>query len=51
MTTIKLTVKGQVPGIDQAAFAKAAEVAKEGCPVSQLFKGNVAVQLDALLLE
>jgi len=51
ITTIKLTVKGQVPGIDQAGFAKAAEVAKEGCPVSQLFKGNVAVELDALLLE
>jgi osmotically inducible protein OsmC len=51
ITTIKLTVKGRVPGIDQAAFAKAAEAAKEGCPVSQLFKGNVAVELDALLLE
>jgi len=51
ITTIKLMVKGRVPGIDQAAFAKAAEGAKEGCPVSQLFKGNVAVELDALLLE
>jgi len=26
-----LEVKGQVPGIDQAAFQKAAEDAKNGC--------------------
>jgi osmotically inducible protein OsmC len=51
ITTIKLMVKGRVPGIDQTAFAKAAEAAKVGCPVSQLFQGNVAMELDALLLE
>jgi organic hydroperoxide reductase OsmC/OhrA len=35
--------------MDQAAFAKAAEAAKEGCPVSQALKGNVAFELDARL--
>jgi osmotically inducible protein OsmC len=49
ITRIRLEVRGEVPGIDQAAFAKAAEGAKEGCPVSQALKGNLAVELDARL--
>ncbi len=51
ITTIKLVVRGHVPGLDQAGFIKATEAAKNGCPVSNLFKGNVAIELDALLLE
>ncbi len=51
ITTMKLMVRGRVPGLDQAGFAKAAEAAKEGCPVSGLFKGNIKMELDALLLE
>jgi organic hydroperoxide reductase OsmC/OhrA len=35
--------------MDQAAFAKAAEAAKEGCPVSGALKGNVPFELDARL--
>jgi osmotically inducible protein OsmC len=49
ITGIRLEVRGEVPGIDQAAFAKAAEAAKEGCPVSQALKGNVPLELDARL--
>jgi osmotically inducible protein OsmC len=41
ITTMELTVMGRVPGIDAAAFEKAAEEAKEGCPVSNALKGNV----------
>jgi osmotically inducible protein OsmC len=44
-----LEVRGEVPGMDQAAFAKAAEAASEGCPVSQALKGNVPFELDARL--
>ena len=44
-----LEVRGQVPGIDQAAFQKAAEGAKDGCPVSGALKGNVTFELDAKL--
>jgi|SRR5882672_4513335 len=51
ITNIKLVVRGKVPGIDQAGFIKAAEAAKAGCPVSNLFKGNTNIELDALLLE
>jgi osmotically inducible protein OsmC len=49
ITTMKLVTRGKVAGIDQAAFLKAAEAAKEGCPVSGAFKGNLKVELDAKL--
>lgn len=49
ITTILLTVRGKVPGIDQARFQKAAEGAKDGCPVSGALKGNVQLTLDAKL--
>ncbi len=49
ITTMALTVKGDVPGISEEDFLAAAEAAKENCPVSQALKGNVAVSLDASL--
>ncbi len=39
ITRIALTVRGKVPGIDQAAFSKAAESAKVNCPVSKALAG------------
>lgn len=44
-----LTVKGSVPGIDEAAFKEAAEAAKDGCPTSGALKGNVEVSVEATL--
>ncbi len=35
ITGVALTVSGQVDGLDDEGFKKAAEAAKEGCPVSQ----------------
>jgi lipoyl-dependent peroxiredoxin len=49
ITTIKLTTRGVVPGLDQAGFAAAAEEAKKGCPISRLFAGNATIELDAKL--
>ena len=49
ITTMAMTVKGKVAGIDDAAFQKAAQAAKEGCPVSRALKGNVQVTLQATL--
>lgn len=49
ITKMKLVVRGKVPGLDQVGFAKAAEDAKNGCPVSNALKGNVAFELDAAL--
>ncbi|HEV8266162.1 MAG TPA: OsmC family protein [Gemmatimonadales bacterium] len=49
ISRMELEVRGQVPGIDQAKFEKAAEDAKNGCPVSKALKGNVAFRLEAKL--
>src|SRR5919197_2635326 len=35
ITRIELDTEARVPGIEEADFQKAAEAAKEGCPVSQ----------------
>ena len=49
MTTMELDVQGRVPGMDEDAFRRAAEDAKENCPVSQALKGNVDIRLTATL--
>lgn len=49
ITTMRLEMRGTVPGLDQVTFATAAEGAKENCPVSKALKGNVTFQLDAKL--
>jgi osmotically inducible protein OsmC len=49
LSSIRLTIRGRVEGIDDAAFRAAAESAKENCPVSQALKGNVEISLDASL--
>src|SRR6058998_3107539 len=41
ITRMRLEVRGEVPGLDDAGFKAAAEKAKDGCPVSQALKGNV----------
>jgi lipoyl-dependent peroxiredoxin len=45
-----LTVRGKVPGLDEAGFKEAAEGAKENCPISQALKGNVTLSVDASLV-
>jgi osmotically inducible protein OsmC len=49
ITTVTLTVRGRVVGIDDAQFQKLAEEAKEGCPVSKALHGNVDLKLEAKL--
>jgi len=44
-----LEVRGRVAGIDEAGFVKAAEAAKDGCPISQALKGNVDLSVKASL--
>ena len=51
VATSHIDVTGTVPGLDAAGFAKAAEAAKDGCPVSQALKGNVALSVTARLEE
>lgn len=49
ISRVLLTVVGDVPGIDEAAFMEAANGAKSGCPVSKALAGNVDIQLEARL--
>ena len=45
VTSSALLVRGKVPGIDAAAFEKAANDAKDGCPISRALKGNVKLSV------
>ena len=49
MKSSALEVTGEVPGLDQAGFQKAAEGAKDGCPISQALKNNVQLSVKATL--
>ncbi|GHG72962.1 OsmC family protein [Streptomyces griseocarneus] len=40
ITGIHLTVRGEVPGLDEEGFTAAAEDAKKNCPVSQALTGT-----------
>ena len=44
-----LQVTGAVPGLDEAGFAKAAEGAKDGCPISRALKNNVKLSVKSTL--
>ena len=48
ITGIKLTVRGEVEGLDADAFQTAAQAAKVGCPVSKALTGT-EITLDASL--
>ncbi len=47
ITAVHLDVAASIPGADPAAFAKAAENAKAGCPVSRVL--NAKITMDARL--
>jgi lipoyl-dependent peroxiredoxin len=46
---IDLSTVGRVPGIDDAAFQQAAEVAKENCPISKALAAVPEMNVDARL--
>ena len=43
ITKVHLDVTAKIPGADQAAFEKAAENAKAGCPISRLLKAEITM--------
>jgi osmotically inducible protein OsmC len=49
ITKIALSVRGSVPGMDEAAFGAAAQAAKENCPVSKALAAVPEITLDASL--
>src|SRR5216683_6758211 len=48
ITSVHLTLAAEIPGADNAIFAKLAGMAKAGCPVSKLF--NTKITLETTLL-
>ncbi len=50
VTAIHLTTRAKVPGANPSSFETAATNAKNGCPISRLFKGNTQITLDAKLV-
>jgi osmotically inducible protein OsmC len=48
ITRIHLEVAAKIPGGDKAAFEKAAQAAKSGCPVSKVLKADIT--MDAKLV-
>jgi lipoyl-dependent peroxiredoxin len=50
ITAIHLTTRARVPGATTDKFETAAQNAKNGCPISKLFKGNTRITLDAKLV-
>jgi lipoyl-dependent peroxiredoxin len=43
VTKIHLDVTARIPGADKAAFEKAAQDAKTGCPISRLLKADITM--------
>ncbi len=51
ITTMQLHVRADVPGIDEATFEKLIRETDEVCPVSNLLRNGLAIQIDATLLQ
>jgi osmotically inducible protein OsmC len=49
ITSMRLSVRGKVDGIDEDAFRAAAEEAQEGCPVSNALADSIEITLEATL--
>jgi len=44
-----LTVRGRVPGLDEAGFEAAARQGEQGCPISNALSNNVEIRVEATL--
>jgi osmotically inducible protein OsmC len=49
VTTVDLSVRGKVPGLDEAGFQEAAQVGEQLCPVANALRNNVDIRLTAAL--
>jgi len=49
LTKMHLTIRGEVEGMDEESFRRAADEAKDNCPVSKALSGNVDITVDASL--
>jgi len=51
ITAMQLHVRAEVPGIDEAIFEKLIRETDKGCPVSNLLRNGLEIQIDATLLQ
>lgn len=49
ITTVELTTRARVPGLEQASFQQTVERAADLCPVSNALHGNVTILLSSEL--
>jgi osmotically inducible protein OsmC len=49
IASMELSVRGIVPGLDQAGFEAAAKEGEQGCPVSNALRNNVQITVKAQL--
>ena len=49
ITRMQLHVRAEVPGINDAAFLKLVKEADKGCPVSNLLRSGLDIEIDAVL--
>ena len=49
ITSVELSVRGAVPGLDAATFQEMAATAERSCPVSNALRGGVEISLRAEL--
>jgi lipoyl-dependent peroxiredoxin len=48
ITSVRLTLKAKIPGVDQRQFEELAGKAKAGCPVSKLLKADITLDADLI---
>lgn len=51
ITGMQLHIRAEVPGIDAETFEKMIAQADEGCPVSNLLRNGLEIEIDATLLQ
>jgi lipoyl-dependent peroxiredoxin len=49
ITSMQLSVRGEVDGLDEDAFRAAAQEAEEGCPVTNALSDSIEISLQASL--
>ena len=49
VTTMVISVRGVVPGVDEDRFRQLAEEGEKACPIANAIRGNVDIQLTAQL--
>lgn len=51
ITGMQLHIRAEVPGIDEDTFQKMIQLADESCPVSNLLRNGLDIQIDATLMQ